>query len=124
MIIKLPHVKENIRVTMQRLGYNEHRDRHAVEQNFVMRLSGERYPRFHGYVEEKPDGFLLKLHLDMQETKVYGSRHGGVYDGEIIENEAARIQRMVLLLQKEDASRVAAQPLQEKRGFFSRLLGG
>ncbi|OGL89325.1 hypothetical protein A3H75_02565 [Candidatus Uhrbacteria bacterium RIFCSPLOWO2_02_FULL_51_9] len=124
MVIKLPRVSENIRVIMQRLGYNEHHDRHAVEQNFVMRLSGERYPRFHGYVEEKPDGFLLKVHVDMQETKVYGPRHGGVYDGELLEQEAARILRMVSLLQKEDAARVVTVPLKEKRGFFTRLLGG
>lgn len=121
MVIKLLYTKENIRVVMQRMGYNEHRDRFATEPSFTLRLSGERYPRYHGYIEERPDGWLLKLHLDMQESKAYGSRHGGVYDGEIIAQEAARIQRMVSLLQKEDAARVG-QP-EEKRGFWGRLFG-
>ena len=125
MVIKLPRVNENIRVIMQRMGYNEHRDRHATEPSFTMRLSGAWYPRFHGYIEERSDAWLLKLHLDMQESKAYGpSRHGGVYEGEIIEQEAARIQRMTSLLQKEDATRAAVVTPQEKRGFFTRLFGG
>ena len=109
---------------MQRLGYNEHRDRHATEPSFTMRLSGAWYPRFHGYIEERSDAWLLKLHLDMQESKAYGaSRHGGVYEGEIIAKEAARIQQMVSLLQKEDASRASTAQPEEKRGFFARLFG-
>lgn len=95
MTITLPNTNENIRVVMQRLGYNEHRDSHATEPSFAMRLSGARFPRFHAYVEERADGWALKLHLDMQESKAYGSRHGGEYDGELITKEAARIQQTV-----------------------------
>ncbi|MEK7481324.1 MAG: hypothetical protein AAB633_01080 [Patescibacteria group bacterium] len=95
MTITLPSTNENIRVVMQRLGYNEHHDRNATEPSFAMRLSGARFPRFHGYIEERPDGWALKLHLDMQESKAYGSRHGGEYEGELVEREAARIQEAV-----------------------------
>lgn len=95
MNIKLPPVAENIRVFMQRLGYNQHRDFHATEPSFTLRLTGARFPRFHGYVEEATDEWVLRLHLDMQESKAYGSRHGGEYEGELLEREAARIRGAV-----------------------------
>lgn len=122
MNIKLPRLPDNSRVFLQRLGYNEHRYRGATDPNFTKRMGGERFPRFHVYIEERPDGLILKLHIDMQESTAFGSRHRGVEDGEAVMAEATAIRQYGDALLKQ-ASAPREPERTKKGGFFSRLFG-
>ena len=119
MIVKIPKTAENTRVLMQRLGYNEHKYKESIEPNYTRRLAASRYPRLHAYIEEKSDGILLKLHLDMQESKAYGRKHGGVYEHELLDREAGRIKKYVLIQQAQEE----IEYKQKKSGFWERLFG-
>lgn len=119
MIIKIPKIAENSRILMQKLGYNEHRHKETMEQNYTRRLSPERYPRLHAYLEEKPGGLLIKLHLDMQESKAFGRKHGGVYEHELLVQEGERIRKFVSL----QAGQEKVEDKGEKKGFWGRLFG-
>jgi len=64
--------------------------------NFMRRLSGYDYPRFHIYVHEETDALVINLHLD-QKKPSYGSAaaHSGEYEGETVAAEAQRIKSLV-----------------------------
>jgi len=122
MNVMLPPMVENSRVFLQRLGYNEHRYHGATDPNFTKRISGARFPRFHVYLDERPDGLLLKLHIDMQESTAFGSRHHGVENGEVVEKEITAIRAYANALLKEE-HKPKETPAEKKGGFFSRLFG-
>jgi hypothetical protein len=84
----------NIVVTMRQLGYAPHDGRSG--ESFVRPMSGgSRYPQFHVYVQSVSP-VAMTLHLD-QRPATYGSQaaHGGEYDGEVVEREAARIRALL-----------------------------
>jgi hypothetical protein len=121
MKINVSKGNENSRVLMQRLGYNEHRYRGQTEPNYTRRLSGARFPRLHAYVDDAGDKILIKLHLDMQESSASGSRHGGVYEHEFLDQEAARIKKYIELQRGQEKSMGQEKP--KKRGLLGRIFG-
>jgi len=83
----------NWKVSMNRLGYHEHGDRQTGQVSFIRRLRQMDYPRFHVYLEPIQEGVAINLHLDEKKASYEGfNRHGGQYDGDLVLNEAQRIQ--------------------------------
>lgn len=78
---------------LRRCGYAPYRSRDGSE-SFIKRLRGTLYPRFHLYVHAADaERLAFNLHLDAKQPSYEGSRaHGGEYDGEVVEEEAARIR--------------------------------
>lgn len=81
---------------IQRAGYAILRDRDNRIKSFARRFHGQLFPRFHLYLEENSDEWLLNLHLD-QKAPVYSgvTAHSGDYDGPVIEQEIARIEKLL-----------------------------
>ena len=91
-------VNDSPRNFVRHLGYAEHHDRHATAPSFTKRLSREFYPRYHLYYDERPDGLMLKLHLDQKRPSYEGSHaHSGEYDGAVVEREISRIKGLLNL---------------------------
>ena len=113
----------NYRVFLQRLGYSEHRYAGQTEPNFTKRLSGNRFPRVHVYVQRSDAGLSLNMHLDMQESRTHGSRHGGVYEHELLDSEAERIKKMADLEQESASGEQEETPPEKKKSLFRKLFG-
>ena len=92
MQLKLDNSQDNIVSFMRSCSYTL-LDRGAGDEwNFVRRLSGRDYPRFHCYLKIDDQDVLLNLHLDQKAPSYPGSaRHSGEYDSPIVEAEAERI---------------------------------
>lgn len=88
--IEKSRLGENLYSFMRRAGYAPLRD------SYVRRLRGTDYPRFHIYVDELPNTYLLKLHLD-QKRPSYDRQtaHSGEYEGEIVEAEGRRMEKLL-----------------------------
>jgi acid phosphatase class B len=87
MKFNIPKEYKNMVIAMRKCGYVPH------EESFVR---GSRYPRFHIYAKTLTDGIQLNLHLDQKKPSYKGSRaHNGEYDGPLVEQEAARIQKIL-----------------------------
>jgi hypothetical protein len=82
--------KESLYSFLRKCGYAPFHD------SFIKTLSGSGYPRFHLYLNETNDKYILNLHLD-QKRPTYGKEtaHSGEYSGEIIEKEAERIKELI-----------------------------
>lgn len=81
---------------------------------------GRFYPRFHAYLEIDSKGTKINLHLDAKKPSYEGtSAHAGEYDGEIIENEAARIKSIAekFILK----SRGGSLGFQKEKSWWRRL---
>lgn len=92
MRYRLPRGSYQPRVLLQRAGYNEFRDSRTGAVSYMRRLTGQFYPRFHVYIEEKGDDVILNIHLDQKRPSYAGSHmHSGEYDGPLIETEGQRI---------------------------------
>jgi hypothetical protein len=89
MKLELPQDRVgNALVFFSRLGYHS-------EQNgsFAKRVSGQPFPRYHVYVEQRGEIISVNLHLDAKRPSYAGtSAHAGEYDGSLIEQEIARIR--------------------------------
>jgi hypothetical protein len=86
----------NIIDLIRRCGYS-YRGRQGEEIIFVRRAGLSEYPRFHIYLKEESDGFILNLHLDQKRASYAGSRaHSGEHEGELIEKEAERVKGIIL----------------------------
>ncbi len=97
MVIKAPRNKIGEPVTfIRRLGYALERGHDSGEISFARRVSGNAFPRFHIYYEERGDEILIKLHLD-QKAPSYGgtSAHAGEYEGGVVETEGKRIENQL-----------------------------
>ncbi|MCH7492991.1 hypothetical protein IID19_05420 [Patescibacteria group bacterium] len=82
----------NEKVLLNRLGYHLHRDRHSNQISYIKRLGGQQYPRWHIYVNNNGSEIIFNLHLDEKKPSYEGSpRHSGQYSGEVVANEANRI---------------------------------
>ena len=84
-------IRPNIREALRRLGYF---GLITTEVSYVRRLSlRQHYPRFHLYLEEKPNTFIFNLHLDQKKPSYEGAfAHSGEYDSETVAAEAERIK--------------------------------
>lgn len=89
----------NPRILMQKCGYAEMRNANGTSYARVFGRGG--YPRFHAYIDLVEGGFEIKLHLDQKKpTYGEGTAHSGEYDGEIVENEGARINMIIQKLRR------------------------
>ncbi len=77
-------------------GYFILSDRRSGKTSFARRIYGDRYPRFHIYLNEKEDEIFFNLHLDQKEVSYRGqSSHSGEYDGRVVEEEASRLKSLL-----------------------------
>ncbi|MCK5084593.1 MAG: hypothetical protein KAQ64_02985 [Candidatus Pacebacteria bacterium] len=88
--IKKSELSVNINNFMRKCGYAPFHD------SYIKVLSGSGYPRFHIYVNDQNDQYVLNLHLD-QKRPSYGKQtaHSGEYDGKVVEGEGERIENLV-----------------------------
>ncbi len=89
---------------LRRAGYALIYDRHSGEESFSRRFSRDFYPRFHLYVQEITDASYLffNLHLDHKKASYAGqTRHSADYDGELVEEEAARLKSLLANINSE-----------------------
>lgn len=83
-------LKKNLPNLLRECGYAPFYD------SFVKTLSGSGYPRFHLYINEMDNQYILNLHLD-QKRPSYGKEtaHSGEYEGKVVEQEAERIEELL-----------------------------
>ncbi len=111
-------LSDHSRNTLRRLGYAEQRTR-SGQISYTKRVGGERFPRYHVYVEDKDDGMQVNLHVDQKAASYEGtSAHGGEYEGPLCEREMARIASVVTT-----PATVAPQTNTptKKKGFLSKF---
>ena len=95
MKIKLENFDKNIQSFVRECGYRPLEQNSQGELNCVRSLAGRDYPRLHCYVKQEGNALMLNLHLDQKRPSYEGaSMHSGEYEGEVVENEAARIQEV------------------------------
>jgi hypothetical protein len=111
---------DSARNLIRRCGYGEIRDFRSNETSYARKLSGGLYPRFHLYInEESADSLILNLHLDQRQTRYEGqTAHSGEYDGELVENEAARIKEII---GKGLNIEPKSSPVKEDEGFWQKF---
>lgn len=113
-------LSDNARNLLRRLGYGEQRTR-AGQISYVKRVAGERFPRYHAYVEDQNDGLQVNLHVDQKEASYEGtSAHAGEYEGPLVEREMSRIADFILSL-KTSPTPSAPIPNAPKKGFWGTL---
>jgi hypothetical protein len=112
---------DHARNLLRRAGYGEQRTR-SGQISFVRRVSGERFPRYHAYVEDTPGGGMqVNLHVDQKEATYEGSSaHSGEYEGPVVEREMERIVQVVSSLNTTTQTPTQPQP-KKKTGFLSKF---
>lgn len=116
---------DNGRNILRRLGYGEQRTR-AGQISYVRRVSGERFPRYHAYVEDTNGGLQVNLHVDQKEASYEGtSAHAGEYEGSVVDREMRRIVEFVEELNTGASSPAhdSTSSTEKKKGFWGTLLG-
>ncbi len=88
--IQKNELKENLYSFMRKCGYA------PFYESYIKIMSSSGYPRFHLYVSENENQYILNLHLD-QKRPSYDKEtaHSGEYDGKVVEDEARRIEDLV-----------------------------
>lgn len=95
MILKVKRPAAQPRQKLQQIGYAEFRDPNTGQTSYVRRLGTYFYPRFHLYLEEQSEQWILKFHLDQKQPSYGGqTKHSGEYDGPTVETEGERIQAL------------------------------
>ena len=82
---------------LRQAGYSFITDRQSGRDSFTRRLTRDFYPRFHLYISEERENYILDLHLDQKRPIYRGAphAHNAEYDGEAV---AGEIERLKLLL--------------------------
>lgn len=99
MQLKIQNFQGNILSAFRSSGYiflekNENNN----EWNFVRKITGASYPRFHCYAKKENGNLFINLHLDQKKPSYEGSaRHSGEYDGLAVKSEATRLTRQIAL---------------------------
>ncbi|MBI2609581.1 hypothetical protein HYW53_00190 [Candidatus Giovannonibacteria bacterium] len=97
MKLRFDNFNKNLLDFMRNCGYVPIDRTPEGELNCVKSLMGGDYPRFHCYVKEEGNTLFLNLHLDQKKPSYSGSsRHSGDYEGEVVTDEAVRIQGIYL----------------------------
>ncbi|MFH1254938.1 MAG: hypothetical protein V1667_00455 [bacterium] len=82
---------------LRQAGYIYIIDRRSGEESYVRRLGRGFYPRFHLYLDDKGGQTFLNLHLDQKQPSYQGaSAHNAEYDGELVEKEMQRIEKLIM----------------------------
>jgi len=93
--IALENFNENILNFIRTCGYFPIAKNADDEWNCARSLAGRDYPRFHLYIKKEGDDLRVNLHLDQKKPSYAGaSTHSGEYEGEVVEEEAKRIQEI------------------------------
>ncbi|MBI2582690.1 hypothetical protein HYV98_00300 [Candidatus Azambacteria bacterium] len=98
MKFSLLHQKETARNLLRRAEYHEQMDWNTRQLSYIRSLGGGAFPRFHLYVTREVSGkeIELNLHLDQKRPSYEGSHaHAGEYEGDLVEQEAERIRRVL-----------------------------
>lgn len=83
---------------IRRCGYAKIIDRRAGKTSYAKRIHRDFYPRFHVYIQAEGESVIFNLHLDQKRPIYEGvTAHSGEYDGEVVEREAARIAKFLIL---------------------------
>jgi hypothetical protein len=118
-------LSDNARNLLRRLGYGEQRTR-AGQISYVKRVAGERFPRYHAYVEDMNGGIQVNLHVDQKEASYEGtSAHAGEYEGPLVEREMTRIAGFVTSLKNGTGTEqpTSTNSEEKKKGFWGTLFG-
>jgi hypothetical protein len=97
MQFQIKNSKETAITLARQIGYRPLGVSADNEYNLVKPLAGANYPRFHIYLRKEEGGvFHFNLHLDQKQPSYQGSSaHSGEYEGEVVEQEAERIKRII-----------------------------
>ena len=88
--IKKNKFDENLYALMRKCGYMPFND------SYIKRLAPSGYPRFHIYISEIDEKYILDLHLDQKKPSYdRENAHSGEYEGEIVEEEARKIEHFL-----------------------------
>lgn len=116
-------LSDNARNVLRRLGYGEQRTR-TGQISYVKRVAGERFPRYHAYVEDMNGGLQVNLHVDQKEASYEGtSAHAGEYEGPLVDVEMQRIGDLVAGLKGVPTPTSSDSPPKKKKGFWGTLFG-
>jgi hypothetical protein len=108
-------------IFMRRAGYHPRHDFNQATISYVRRLSGDYYPRFHVYWQQRDGQRLLSLHLDHKKPSYPGSHaHSADYDGPVIDREA---ERLTGLIKQEIHNQAQVKVTEPRRSLFNRLFG-
>ncbi|MFA6194240.1 MAG: hypothetical protein WC719_00650 [Patescibacteria group bacterium] len=102
LLVNKKQLGEAPAIWLRHAGYVFIPEREDGQESFARRLSRDFYPRFHVYFTEAKDNsgqdiVTFNLHLDQKRPGYQGfSRHNAEYDGELVENELARLKSLIL----------------------------
>lgn len=116
-------INEHARNLMRRVGYGEQQTR-SGQLSYTKRISGERFPRYHAYVEDKDGGIQINLHVDQKEASYQGtSAHAGEYEGPLVEREMQRLAAFVTQLKSSSNTPLSSSSsnTKTKKGFWGTL---
>jgi hypothetical protein len=107
----------NARNLMRDLGYGEHLGREG-QLSYTKSARGDRFPRFHAYVEDRDGGVQINFHLDQKEGGgIGGHLHGGEYEGPLLEEEMQRIKASAESTKQTKPPAATPTPA-KKKGFW------
>lgn len=114
-------LSDHARNLMRRVGYGEQRTR-SGQISYVRRVTGERFPRYHAYVEDVVGGGMqVNLHVDQKEASYEGtSAHAGEYEGPLVQREMDRIIQFVGSTKSTSQTPTTTTP-KKKTGFLSKF---
>ncbi len=77
---------------LRKTGYLQIKDSISQKTSYVRKLTDQRYPRFHLYIEESPEEVVFDLHLDQAKTRYEGqTAHNADYETPQVKEELTRI---------------------------------
>jgi hypothetical protein len=80
---------------IRRAGYGLIVNRQG-ERSYAKRHSRDLYPRYHVYLKDDGENWLVNLHLDQRAPVYEGvTAHAGEYEGEVVEREAERTSILI-----------------------------
>lgn len=82
---------------LKRCGYSEFVDPKTQKLSYVRRPGMGFYPRFHVYLKDHPQGFIVDIHLDQKKPSYGGGSHmhSGEYDTPVVKSELVRIAEAI-----------------------------
>ncbi|MDD4900832.1 MAG: hypothetical protein PHS62_01810 [Patescibacteria group bacterium] len=90
---QLDQAPENL---LRQAGYKYFVDPRSGQESFTRPFNRGFYPRFHVYVARENGQIVINLHLDQKQASYSGAHaHNAEYDGELVEQEIARIKSYV-----------------------------
>lgn len=110
---------------LRKAGYIPIRDRETGKDSYVFKISGDRYPRFHLYVEaEGATRLKWHLHLDNKKHGWGEKRHDADYDGPDVVEENDRLLRWLAhYTVKEEEKKEDDKGDKSVGGFIAKLFG-